>query len=174
MFYFFCPWDDFNKLVSLRFEDIWVIMCLKMSRSSTLIFIVSAFHSTINTNNHGTVVFFFFLIPSWGNQCSSCLIISFLWKRRRNSDDTNSPPLLLDTWPAFFPTGQKETADFTFPMRRDMCLLASNCLRSYHVAQSDPIKEDRKAKWQFCLLKCKHQHRNMGANPRGPTARSQE
>ena len=31
-----------------------------MSRSTSLIFIVSAFHSTINTNNHGTVHFFFF------------------------------------------------------------------------------------------------------------------
>lgn len=127
-----------------------------------LFFSVSIFHNTISINARVPY-------PLIYEETTFFLASSTLryFCRGRNSDDANFPPLLLDTWPAFVPPGSEEAAAFTFPMRRDMCLLALDCLRSYHVAQSDPIQGDRKTNWQFCLLKYKWQHQNVGGNSGG-------
>lgn len=105
-FFFYHLGGDFNKwaaLSSLRMQDgIRLRMCLKVFRNGSLAIRWVSFHSIISINNIDTVFSVSLCVETSAVQASWSSIVSV---GKRNSDDTNFPPLLLDTWPAFFPTG---------------------------------------------------------------------
>lgn len=106
LIFFYDLGGDFNKwasLSSLRMQDgIRLRMFLKVFWNGSLAIRWVSFHSIIYINSIDTIFSVSLCVETSAVQASWSSIISV---GKRNSGDTNFPPLLLDTWPAFFPTG---------------------------------------------------------------------